>query len=90
MNLYFHSTSFINYSNYENARVDELIDGAAQTGDMDARLAAMDEVQQIVMREAPWVFGVFTNYSMARRSDIKGWTYYTSNNIRFQDFRREA
>ena len=90
MNLYFHSKSFINYSNYENLRVDELIDGAAQTGDMDARLAAMDEVQQIVMREAPWVFGVFTNYSMARRSDIKGWTYYTSNNIRFQDFRREA
>ncbi len=90
MNLYFHSKSFINYSNYENARVDELIDGAAQTGDMDARLAAMDEVQQIVMREAPWVFGAFTNYSMARRSDIKGWTYYTSNNIRFQDFSREA
>ncbi len=90
MNLYFHSKSFINYSNYENLRVDELIDGAAQTGDMDARLAAMDEVQQIVMREAPWVFGVFTNYSMARRSDIQGWTYYTSNNIRFQDFRREA
>ena len=90
MNLYFHSKSFINYSNYVNLRVDELIDGAAQTGDMDARLAAMDEVQQIVMREAPWVFGAFTNYSMARRSDIKGWTYYTSNNIRFQDFRREA
>lgn len=90
MNLYFHSKSFINYSNYENARVDELIDGAAQTGDMDARLAAMDEVQKIVMREAPWVFGAFTNYSMARRSDVTGWTYYTSNNIRFQDFRREA
>jgi peptide/nickel transport system substrate-binding protein len=90
MNLYFHSKSFINYSNYENARVDELIDSAAQTGDMDARLEAMDEVQKIVMAEAPWVFGAFTNYSMARRSDIKGWTYYTSNNMRFQDFRREA
>ena len=90
MNLYFHSKSFINYSNYENARVDELIDDAAKTSDMDARLAMMDEVQQIVMREAPWVFVAFTNYSMARRSDIRGWTYYTSNNIRFQDFRREA
>ena len=90
MNLYFHSKSFINYSNYVNLRVDELIDNAAKTSDMDARLAMMDEVQQIVMREAPWVFVAFTNYSMARRSDIKGWTYYTSNNIRFQDFRREA
>ena len=90
MNLYFHSKSFINYSNYENLRVDELIDGAAKTGNMDDRLANMDEVQKIVMREAPWVFGAFTNYSMARRSDVQGWTYYTSNNIRFQDFRRDA
>ena len=70
--------------------MNELIDDAAKTSDMDARLAMMDEVQQIVMREAPWVFVAFTNYSMARRSDIRGWTYYTSNNIRFQDFRREA
>ena len=71
--------------------MDELIDGAAQTSDMDARLDAMDEVQQIVMREAPWVFVAFTNYSMARRlRRASGWTYYTSNNIRFQDFRREA
>lgn len=88
MNLYFHSKSFINYSNYVNPKVDELIDGAAQTADMDARLTAMDEAQKIVMAEAPWTFGVFTNYSMARRSDLKGWTYYTSNNIRFQDFSR--
>ncbi len=90
MNLYFHSKSFVNYSNYANPRVDELIDGAARTADMDARLKMMDEVQKIVMSEAPWVFGVFTNYSMARRADLTGWTYYTSNNIRFQDFSREA
>lgn len=90
MNLYFHSKSFINYSNYSNPRVDELIDKAARTADMDARLEMMDEVQKIVMKEAPWVFGVFTNYTMARRSDLMGWTYYTSNNIRFQDFYREA
>jgi len=90
MNLYFHSKSFVNYSNYENAKVDELIDAAARTADMDARLEMMDEVQKIVMYEAPWVFVAFTNYSMARRADLKGWTYYTSNNIRFQDFTREA
>lgn len=88
MNLYFHSKSFINYSNYENARVDELIDGAARTADMSARLEMMDEVQKHVMKEAPWVFGVFPNYTMARAADLAGWTYYTSNNMRFQDFHR--
>ncbi|MEQ8348529.1 MAG: ABC transporter substrate-binding protein [Sneathiellaceae bacterium] len=90
MNLYFHSKSFVNYSNYTNARVDELIDAAARTADNDARLKMMDEVQKIVMSEAPWVFVAFTNYSMARAANLKGWTYYTSNNIRFQDFSRDA
>ena len=90
MNLYFHSKSFINYSNYENARVDELIDAAAKTADQTARLEMMDEVQKHVMREAPWVFGVFPNYTMARAKDLMGWTYYTSNNMRFQDFYRAS
>lgn len=88
MNLYFHSKSFVNYSNYSNPKVDELIDAAARTADNAERYKMMDEAQKIVMAEAPWVFGVFTNYSMARRADLKGWTYYTSNNIRFQDFSR--
>jgi peptide/nickel transport system substrate-binding protein len=50
----------------------------------------MDEAEKIVMDEAPWVYVAFTNYSLARRSDLKGWAYYTSNNIRFQDFYREG
>ena len=30
----------------------------------------------------------YPNYTMARKADLKGWTYYTSNNVRFQDFSR--
>ena len=33
-------------------------------------------------------FIAYPNYTMARKADLMGWTYYTSNNIRFQDFRR--
>ena len=40
------------------------------------------------MAEAPWVFIAYPNYTMARQANLKGWTYYTSNNIRFQDFSR--
>ncbi|MEA2852683.1 MAG: hypothetical protein QOE02_2702, partial [Rhodospirillaceae bacterium] len=29
-------------------------------------------------------------YHFARRANLKGFTYYTSNNIRFQDFTRDA
>ena len=42
------------------------------------------------MGEAPWGFIVYPKYVLARRSDLKGFTYYTSNNLRFQDFSREA
>ena len=40
------------------------------------------------MDEAPWAFIAYPNYTMARKADLKGLTYYTSNNIRFQDFSR--
>lgn len=90
MRLYFHSKSYVDYSNYANEEVDKLIDATAKTADMGARIAMMDKAQKIIMSEAPWAFIAYPNYSMARKSDIKGWTYYTSNNIRFQDFYRES
>ena len=42
------------------------------------------------MDEAPWGFIVYPRYNLARRADLKGFTYYTSNNLRFQDFYREG
>jgi peptide/nickel transport system substrate-binding protein len=65
-----------------------LLATAASTADSDVRLKAMGEAQEIVMDEAPWTFIAYPNYTMARKADLKGWTYYTSNNIRFQDFSR--
>jgi len=88
MKLYFDSESFVNYSNYSNSRVDELIAETASTADEQARLDMMAEAQRIVMDEAPWTFIAYPNYTMARKADLMGWTYYTSNNIRFQDFHR--
>ena len=88
MQLYFDSASFVNYSNYANPGVDELLAKTASTADEQARLDMMAEAQKIVMDEAPWTFIAYPNYTMARKADLKGWTYYTSNNIRFQDFIR--
>jgi peptide/nickel transport system substrate-binding protein len=88
MTLYFNSTSFINYSNYKNDRVDALIRDTARTNDQAKRLEMMTEAQQIVMSEAPWIFIAYPGYHLARRANLKGFTYYTSNNIRFQDFTR--
>jgi peptide/nickel transport system substrate-binding protein len=90
MTLYFNSASFINYSNYKNDQVDAFIRDAARTNDQERRLELMTRTQEIVMSEAPWVFIAYPGYHFARRSNLKGFTYYTSNNIRFQDFSREG
>ena len=90
MTLYFNSKSFVDYSNYANAEVDKLLKDTASTADNAARLEMMTKAQDIVMSEAPWVFISFPGYHMARRSNLKGFTYYTANNIRFQDFSRSA
>jgi peptide/nickel transport system substrate-binding protein len=89
MTLYFNSTSFINYSNYKNSRVDTLIRDTARTNDQAKRLEMMTEAQEIVMSDAPWVFIAQPGYHLARRANLKGFTYYTSNNIRFNDFTRD-
>ncbi len=88
MQLYFQSESFVNYSNYVNTEVDELLATAASTADEDVRLKATAEAQAIIMDEAPWTFIAYPNYTMARKADLNGWTYYTSNNMRFQDLSR--
>lgn len=88
LTLYFDSKSYVNYSNYENAEVDKLLGEMAATADEKLRLEKAKEAQKIIMDEAPWTFVTYPNYTMARKADLKGWTYYTSNNIRFQDFSR--
>jgi peptide/nickel transport system substrate-binding protein len=88
LTLYFDSKSYVNYSNYENAEVDKLLAAAAATADETVRLDVTKKAQAIIMDEAPWTFVAYPNYTMARKADLKGWTYYTSNNIRFQDFSR--
>lgn len=88
LTLYFDSKSYVNYSNYSNSEVDRLLAQAASTADDKIRLEVTRKAQAIIMDEAPWTFVAYPNYTMARKANLKGWTYYTSNNIRFQDFSR--
>jgi peptide/nickel transport system substrate-binding protein len=87
-NLYFKSTSFINFSNYVSQAVDEQIDIMMSTLDNATRMKAADAAQSIIMSEAPWVFIAFTGYQLAMNKSLAGFVYRTTNGIRFQDFRR--
>ncbi len=86
--LYFNQKSYVDYSNYKNARVDQLITEGLETLDDKVRLDKYTEVQKILMDEAPWGFMAYPKYTVARKANLKGFTYYTSNNLRFQDFSR--
>ena len=86
--LYFSSKSFVDYSNYSNPEVDRLIQEGMETLDDPRRKAIYTQVQKTVMEEAPWGFMVYPKYALGRKKGLKGFTYYTSNNLRFQDFSR--
>ena len=86
--LYFNSKSYVDYSNYVNPEVDSLIKSGLATIDAKRRKEIYTKVQQIIMGEAPWGFIAWPRYVLARRANLKGFTYYTSNNLRFQDFSR--
>jgi peptide/nickel transport system substrate-binding protein len=88
MFLYFHSKSYVDYSNYYNPKVNQMIEQGLETLDDNLRKTIYDEVQKIIMEEAPWGFIAYPKYALARKKNLKGFTYYTSNNLRFQDFRR--
>ena len=88
MFLYFHSKSYVDYSNYDNPKVNDLIESGLETLDDSVRKTIYDEAQKTVMDEAPWGFIAYPKYALARKTNLKGFTYYTSNNLRFQDFKR--
>ena len=88
MYLYFNQKSYVDYSNYKNDRVDQLITEGLETLDDKIRMEKYKEVQKILMDEAPWGFLAYPKYTLARKANLKGFTYYTSNNLRFQDFSR--
>jgi peptide/nickel transport system substrate-binding protein len=63
-----------NFSTYNNARVNELIEQGETTGDTAARQAIYDEAQQIVYDEAPAVFLILPEEVEAASASISNWT----------------
>ena len=88
MYQYFNQKSYVDYSNDKNDHVDQLITEGLETLDDKIRMEKYKEVQRILMGEAPWGFLAYPKYTLARKANLKGFTYYTSNNLRFQDFSR--
>lgn len=61
-----------NFSHFENARVDELLDLGLQETDPGKRVAYYNEIQEIVAEEAPFLFMMYWDWYNLFRSRVKG------------------
>ena len=62
MYLYFNQKSYVDYSNYKNDRVDQLITEGLETLDAKIRMEKYKEVQKILMDEARGILGLSQIY----------------------------
>ncbi|WP_206093554.1 ABC transporter substrate-binding protein [Pandoraea sp. ISTKB] len=85
-NLWLNSASLINYSHYKNSEVDRLINDSLSSTDEQKRRTQMERVQQLVMQQAPWIFLINPGYQLATRSNIKGYSWNTTNGNTWYDF----
>lgn len=88
LNLYFHSASFVDFSNFANADVDALITKSLSTLDQGERMKAVDEAQKILFDQAPWTLIANPGFHLAHGTDIGGLAYFTSNRLSFQSYTR--
>ncbi len=70
---------------YKNARVDELIDEASKTLDVERRGALYKEVQQITSEEAPWLFVDNAKQNAAMAANVQGFELSPTFLLRFKD-----
>jgi peptide/nickel transport system substrate-binding protein len=88
LNLYFKSTSFVDFSNFSNPEVDKLIDASLSTLVQEDRMTAVTKAQELLMADAPWGFIAYPGFQIAHAKDLTNLTYYTSNRLSFQDYAR--
>lgn len=88
LNLYFHSESFVTFSNYSNPEVDTLIKQSLSTLVPEKRATAVDAAQKILFDGPPWTLIANVGYHLAHGTDIGGINYYTSNRLNFQGYKR--
>ena len=76
LSVFLLSGVFGNYSQYENERVDQIINEGWGILDREARAATFEEAQRIIVEEAPWAFLALPDYKIAMRDTVEGFVLY--------------
>jgi len=74
-----------NFSGYDNARVNELIEAGEVTSDVAARQAIYDEAQELVYDEAPAVFLILPEVTEAALDTVQNWEPASDGRINLHD-----
>jgi len=74
-----------NFSYYSNPRVDTLLQKALATTKVKEKAAMYKEAQQIIFKDAPWVFLVNTQVVYARTKNLTGVCVMPDGSLNFDD-----
>ncbi|WP_083419183.1 ABC transporter substrate-binding protein [Pseudofrankia sp. BMG5.36] len=69
---WFGTGSTLNVGGYSNPRLDELLNQAKTTGDIDQRAGLYGEIGKILTTDAPWLYVVNDRNPRALAADVKG------------------
>nr|WP_236838540.1 ABC transporter substrate-binding protein [Caldalkalibacillus salinus] len=81
--------NFNNAGYYINQEVDEQLDQAIITADMDKRLNIYGDIQQTIYEEAPWIFLYVPDEIVATSQQVKGITLQSTGVVDFKDTFKE-
>ena len=76
LSVFMLSGVFGNYAQYENERVDQIINEGWGILDRDERAATFEEAQRIIVDDAPWAFLALPDYKIAMRDTVTGFVLY--------------
>jgi len=74
LTIQFHSGSTTNYSQYENAEVDRLLDEADAEADEATRLSLYQQAEQIIVDDVPWIPLFHDEFNVLIKPYVKDYT----------------
>lgn len=82
---YFHSEGGWNYANYENEKVDDLLEKGMAEADENKRKEIYHEIQEILYEEGPWLLPYFKTYPVATRKTVQDYPHYPNQWVNFHE-----
>lgn len=79
-----------NYSFYSNTALDKLLDEGASGTNEEVRRKAYENAQEILLQDAPWIFGYYMDVTEATTSDVQGFVPAMDSRIHLHDVSRSG